>query len=328
MAVLAVRMEALLSPLMSGEQFRYAYNNVAAHSHHHVVAGHTSCLDSDVEDDDDDDFTEDLVQAWKLSIGANRYGCTHYKRRCKIRAPCCNEVFDCRHCHNEAKSVNETDDKKRHEIDRHLVEKVICSLCDHEQNVQQVCEKCGVCMGEFFCSKCNFFDDDTSKDQYHCDKCGICRTGGRDNFFHCDRCGCCYSVKLREGHTCVEKSMHQDCPVCMEYMFDSLKDITVLTCGHTLHLECLQEMHSHYKYNCPLCNKSVCDMSSVWKEIDEEIAATQMPANEMRMVWVFCNDCGATNEVQYHHVGQKCGTCPSYNTRPTDAPASLASSRS
>lgn len=29
--------------------------------------------------------------------------CKHYKRRCKIRAPCCNETFDCRHCHNEAK---------------------------------------------------------------------------------------------------------------------------------------------------------------------------------------------------------------------------------
>lgn len=29
--------------------------------------------------------------------------CSHYRRRCKIRAPCCNEIFDCRHCHNEAK---------------------------------------------------------------------------------------------------------------------------------------------------------------------------------------------------------------------------------
>lgn len=56
----------------------------------------------------------------------------------------------------------------------------------------------------------------TSKRQFHCDKCGICRIGGRDNFFHCDRCGCCYSVELRERHTCVEKSMHQDCAICME----------------------------------------------------------------------------------------------------------------
>lgn len=323
MAVLVASMESLFTPLLSGEQFRYAYNNVAAHSHHHVVAGHTSCLDSDAEDDDD--LTEDLVQAWKWSIGAKRYGCAHYRRRCKIRAPCCNEVFDCRHCHNDAKNINEKDDRKRHEIDRHSVERVICSLCEHEQDVQQVCENCGVCMGEFFCSKCKFFDDDTSKQQFHCDKCGICRTGGRENFFHCDRCGCCYSVLLREGHNCVEKSMHQDCPVCMEYLFDSLKDITVLPCGHTLHLECLQEMHKHFQYNCPLCNKSVCDMSSVWKEIDQEIAATRMPETENRMVWVLCNDCGSTSEVQYHVVGQKCGSCPSYNTRLTETPALLSS---
>lgn len=28
--------------------------------------------------------------------------CKHYRRRCKIRAPCCNEIYSCRHCHNEA----------------------------------------------------------------------------------------------------------------------------------------------------------------------------------------------------------------------------------
>ncbi len=39
---------------------------------------------------------------------------------------------------------------------------VICSLCDHEQDVQQVCENCGVCMGEYFCSTCKFFDDEVS----------------------------------------------------------------------------------------------------------------------------------------------------------------------
>ena len=40
MAVLVASMDSLLlSPLMGGaaDRFRYAYNNVAAHSHHHVV---------------------------------------------------------------------------------------------------------------------------------------------------------------------------------------------------------------------------------------------------------------------------------------------------
>jgi hypothetical protein len=58
----------------------------------------------------------------------------------------------------------------------------------------------------------------TKKQQYHCDSCGICRGGGRDNFFHCDRCGCCYSNALQNGHRCVEKSMHQNCPVCFEVL--------------------------------------------------------------------------------------------------------------
>lgn len=43
-----------------------------------------------------------------------------------------------------------------------LMCQVICSLCDHEQDVKQVCENCGVCMGEYFCTKCKFFDDEVS----------------------------------------------------------------------------------------------------------------------------------------------------------------------
>lgn len=59
-------------------------------------------------------------------------GCKHYRRRCRIRAPCGNEVFDCRHYHNEAKNSDEVDDSQRYEIPRHRVEKVICSLCGYE----------------------------------------------------------------------------------------------------------------------------------------------------------------------------------------------------
>lgn len=37
-----------------------------------------------------------------LMHNMNYCRCVHYKRRCKIRAPCCNQIFYCRHCHNEA----------------------------------------------------------------------------------------------------------------------------------------------------------------------------------------------------------------------------------
>ncbi|KAH8949320.1 hypothetical protein BDL97_10G025400 [Sphagnum fallax] len=327
MAVLVAAMETLLTPWNALEQYRYSYCNVASHSHQHLVQGHTSCLDSDT--DNDRDLHDELLQTQRLSLGLKNYGCSHYRRRCRIRAPCCDEVFDCRHCHNDVKNVNEPVPSKRHEMPRHLVERVICSLCNHEQDVRQVCENCGVHMGEYFCSICKFFDDETKKQQYHCDSCGICRIGGRDNFFHCDRCGCCYSVALQNGHPCVEKSMHQNCPVCFEYLFDSVKDITVLQCGHTMHLDCLREMHSHAQYCCPLCSKSVCDMSSVWEQIDREIASTQMPESHInKRVWILCNDCGSTNEVMFHIVGHKCTSCRSYNTRLTRGAPNVTSSSS
>ena len=73
--------------------------------------------------------------------------CAHYRRRCRIRAPCCNEIFDCRHCHNDIKARNfilncwhskplitftysllqnsiYLDQKERHEIPRHEVDQV------------------------------------------------------------------------------------------------------------------------------------------------------------------------------------------------------------
>jgi hypothetical protein len=61
---------------------------------------------------------------------------------------------------HDVQNVNEPVPSKRHEMPRHLVTQVVCSLCNHEQDVQQVCENCGVCMGEYFCSTCKFFDDE------------------------------------------------------------------------------------------------------------------------------------------------------------------------
>lgn len=34
-------------------------------------------------------------------------GCDHYRRRCKLVAPCCGDIFWCRHCHNEVKCQDE-----------------------------------------------------------------------------------------------------------------------------------------------------------------------------------------------------------------------------
>ncbi|KAK4425801.1 E3 ubiquitin-protein ligase MIEL1 [Sesamum alatum] len=258
----------------------------------------------------------------RLTFGKMGYGCKHYRRRCRIRAPCCNEVYDCRHCHNEAVSTlrNIYD---RHELVRYDVKQVICSVCDTEQPVARACTNCGVNMGEYFCDICKFYDDDIDKGQFHCDDCGICRIGGRENFFHCKKCGSCYSVSLRDNHLCVENSMRHHCPICYEYLFDSLKDTTVMKCGHTMHCECYHELIKREKYCCPICSRSIMDMSRTWKRIDEEIEATVMPDEyRYKKVWILCNDCNDTTEVYFHIIGQKCGHCESYNTR-TIAPPVL-----
>jgi len=145
-----------------------------------------------------------------------------------------------------------------------------------------------------------------------------CRIGGRENFFHCYKCRCCYSVVLMNSHPCIEGAMHHDCPVCFEYLFESTNDVTVLPCGHTIHGNCLKEMQDHFQYACPLCSKSVCDMSKVWEKFDMEIAATPMPeCYENRRVSILCNDCRVYSQVRYHVVAQKCPNCKSYNTRQT-----------
>ncbi|TXG71784.1 hypothetical protein EZV62_000363 [Acer yangbiense] len=108
----------------------------------------------------------------------------------------------------------------------------------------------------------------TEKQQFHCDDCGICRVGGREKFYHCEKCGSCYSISLRDNHLCVENSMRHHCPICYEYLFDSLKDTTVMKCGHTMHYECYHEMIEHD--NCRICSKSIIDMSRTGKRIDEE----------------------------------------------------------
>ncbi|KAK2992033.1 hypothetical protein RJ640_014894 [Escallonia rubra] len=196
----------------------------------------------------------------------------------------------------------------RHELVRYDVKQVICSVCDTEQPVARVCTNCGVSMGDYFCDVCKFYDDDLDRGQFHCDDCGICRVGGREKFFHCKKCGSCYSVSLQNNHLCIENSMRHHCPICYEYLFDSLKDTTVMKCGHTMHRECYYEMVKR--------DKSVIDMSRTWKRIDEEVEATAMPeAYRYKKVWILCNDCNDTTEVLFHIIGQKCSHCRSYNTR-------------
>ncbi|CAO2839647.1 unnamed protein product [Amaranthus hypochondriacus] len=248
----------------------------------------------------------------RQDFGKLQYGCVHYKRRCRIRAPCCNQVFSCRHCHNEATSLSNPNEE--HELVRSEITHVICAVCDTEQPVGKVCSSCGVNMGEYFCEICKFYDDESQKKHFHCNECGVCRVGGREKYFHCSKCGCCCSTAMRDNHECVQDILKMFCPICYDYLFESIKILRRMGCGHIIHRECFDDMLNKKQYRCPICCKAVVDMSLYWVILDEEIGATTMPAEYQYEVLILCNDCSRTSRVNYHIFGQKCSHCHSYNT--------------
>ncbi|CAJ1445680.1 unnamed protein product, partial [Effrenium voratum] len=218
-------------------------------------------------------------------------------RRCKIVSPCCGEVYWCRHCHNEAASVS----AEPHEVNRASICEVICQHCHCKQRPSQQCEACGCKFSSYFCQYCNFWDDDGIRKQvFHCSKCGICRVGGRENYFHCDGCGSCYPAEIRD-------------------LFQSVTQVTILQCGHTIHQDCLRELQMSFaglqSLRCPICSVSLYGYDDLWHEMDRQIAETPMPLECRQQTKIICNDCQQPSSVEYHVLGQKCPTCRSYNTR-------------
>ena len=57
---------------------------------------------------------------------------------------------------------------------------------------------------------------------------------------------------------------HHTCPllpvVCSECLFDSLQPVKELPCGHLMHSSCFAT-YIRYNYTCPLCTKSIGDMT-------------------------------------------------------------------
>ena len=171
--------------------------------------------------------------------------CPHYVRKCALVAPCCNKIYRCRLCHNNAET--------RHEIDRKAVQRIKCLQCGMIQAVAPRCSSCLITFGLYFCEICRLFDDN-DKGQFHCAMCGLCRLGGRENYKHCNKCGICFKIGSR--HTCIEECSNSDCPICLEDLH-SHGECQKLTCGHLMHLECFRECRQKFKAVCPLCSNPI-----------------------------------------------------------------------
>eukprot|EP00501_MAST-03F_sp_TOSAG23-6_P001924 GSMAST32.ASY1.ANO1.2004.1 assembled CDS len=240
-------------------------------------------------------------------MGTVKHGCAHYRRSCALVAPCCNEVFTCRFCHDEKYADDYKNPKKMHSLDRFAVTELQCLVCDVRQPLSESCKNCGVCFGNYSCMTCRLFDDDTSKEQFHCNECGICRVGGRENYEHCVKCGTCFTTDGE--HNCIENAMLSNCPICMDELFYSRKEVASMRCGHGIHKDCLEKL-LETTYKCPLCSKSLVQdkyLSDYFTRLDQEILRTPMPVEYRdKMVEVLCYDCNRKSMTQWHVVGLKC----------------------
>ncbi|XWX00807.1 hypothetical protein V2A60_008828 [Cordyceps javanica] len=250
------------------------------------------------------DGTRDLVTPSDIQPPL---GCAHYERNVKLQCSTCNKWYTCRFCH---------DAEEDHNLVRHETKHMLCMLCGTPQKASEACVNCGETTAQYYCNICKLWENRQSKPIYHCDDCGICRRGhglGKD-FFHCKTCRACITTSIESSHKCIERSTDCDCPICGEYMFTSPKPVVFMPCGHSIHKKCY-EQHMRVSYKCPICNKSLANMETQFRNLDLLIQAQPMPTEfrDTKAV-VLCNDCSGRCTVPYHWLGLKCLICLSYNT--------------
>jgi zinc finger-like protein len=247
-------------------------------------------------------------------------GCAHYARACKLRHPRSGRLYTCRLCCQQQRELPTSDADEP--LDRYEVTEVMCMKCNtlqpaEDRCVNPDCESGGKPFARYFCRICHLYDDG-SRPIFHCPYCNICKVGvglGQD-FRHCMRCNACISLPEYTDHHCIPQKLQGDCPICHESLFQSTEPLRGLRCGHVMHLSCFTNYRRGHSYTCPLCMRSMEDMTDYFSILDAAVRMQPMPPAYLTTLSnIYCQDCGKTGQVAYHFVGQKCPHCGSYNTR-------------
>lgn len=196
-----------------------------------------------------------------LNDGRRVFGCKHYQRSCKIVASCCQRLYMCRLCHDE---------RENHAMDRTLTKDMLCLYCKRTGPLGQYCsyENCKKQMAKYYCSICRLFDDDETRSKYHCHSCNICRMGqglGTD-YFHCMICNTCLDIRYENDHKCVENCAKGQCPVCRHELFESVRAVKYLGCGHLMHTDCYN-VYTQNSLKCPVCAKEFKVLSEAVRRV-------------------------------------------------------------
>ena len=87
-------------------------------------------------------------------------GCAHYRRGSALVFPCCDQVFTCSICHDEACD---------HLADPLSVKAMVCMHCGERQPVTKNCRACESELARYFCETCGFSDNGANT--YQCPVC-------------------------------------------------------------------------------------------------------------------------------------------------------------
>lgn len=229
--------------------------------------------------------------------------CHHYIKNNEIQCLECDKFYGCRFCHDE---------NENHKINRFTIQTMKCNHCDIVQKISNECiTGCHIKMATYYCDICHLHD---SQDRIikHCEKCGICRIG--DNI-HCDECDMCFGKDTIENHICVSKERYNDtCSICKVELKNSIHSVMAMNCKHLAHVMCIQEHLKHGNYQCPICRKSIAEMTHLWQQIEEYMKINKMPEEPNKIANILCNDCGEKSETSYHYIYNQCNICKSWNT--------------
>jgi len=234
--------------------------------------------------------------------------CSHYIRWTQPVCTDCNKNFPCHFCHN---------DNCDHTMNRNKTKYMKCLLCNCYQSINSKCINPDCYAKEHYntCLKCSLWCN-KKRSIYHCDKCNFCRVGKQNDYKHCDKCNMCLKNEFYDSHVCTHDNINSDCPICLDHVWCGQSAISTLKCGHIMHQDCLQQYFQANNYNCPLCSKSLFDMSNHWKEIESYVNTNQMP-DEYKL-WksnILCSDCNKKSITHFHFVYHKCDFCNSWNTK-------------
>ncbi len=240
-------------------------------------------------------YLQKLLNIDDLTVKKN---CEHMDNNFKINSGCCSKIYCC---------------SKEHNLDNdHILDTkntvIICGYCDIEQKISEYCIACNKKLKtKYVCKKCFVFDE-SNKYKFHCDICDLCHYEEKSELDNCKKCNVCYLKKSK--HICI--SLENNCPICL----DDLKSDTLinLCCGHIIHSKCYKSLIEN-TYKCPLCSKTIIDMTKEFLKLNEQIEQSRQLDNNIVLKEIYCYDCEKKSQTIFSYLGLKCMNCKSFNTR-------------